>query len=369
MWAKPVVSPTMTRIPAPRSRPGRQVLDLAVVEHARWSWRRSSTNSSASSPAGAQRGVEGPLDQAVVEQRGLLPGSGCGALSRRPGRGVSYPGAPRTRTARQRQADRRRRRHRGGDALGRGARCWPRPALIALCEEAALAAVADQVPAGQTTVGMRVQVDHLAPTSVGTRSPPRPPSRRSRAAGSRSPSRSTTPAASWPPARSPGSSSRPSASSTRPGSGRRLSRRSRKPDSAAHQPSAPRTAGSGRRRAARPARPPGWPRPCAEGFRKGRSSSPTSTSVGTVTPRRSSRRSIGLSGSVMAGSIAAYMRGRRGQQLAVAELRVAGPVASSRSWAGWPRTRDRRLGLEHRRHPLVAGERRPRARRPRGRRP
>ncbi len=42
------------------------------------------------------------------------------------------------------------------------------PRLIALCEEAAVAAVADHVPTGHTTVGMRVQVDHLAPTSVGT---------------------------------------------------------------------------------------------------------------------------------------------------------------------------------------------------------
>ena len=42
------------------------------------------------------------------------------------------------------------------------------PRLIALVEEAALAAVADHVPAGHTTVGMRVQVDHLHPTSIGT---------------------------------------------------------------------------------------------------------------------------------------------------------------------------------------------------------
>ena len=42
------------------------------------------------------------------------------------------------------------------------------PRLIALSEEAAVAAVADQVPTGQTTVGMRVQVDHLAPTVVGS---------------------------------------------------------------------------------------------------------------------------------------------------------------------------------------------------------
>jgi fluoroacetyl-CoA thioesterase len=42
------------------------------------------------------------------------------------------------------------------------------PRLIALCEEAALVAVADAVPTGHTTVGMRVQVDHLAPTNVGS---------------------------------------------------------------------------------------------------------------------------------------------------------------------------------------------------------
>ncbi len=41
------------------------------------------------------------------------------------------------------------------------------PRLIALCEEASVAAVAGQVPEGHTTVGMRVQLDHLAPTAVG----------------------------------------------------------------------------------------------------------------------------------------------------------------------------------------------------------
>jgi len=42
------------------------------------------------------------------------------------------------------------------------------PRLIALCEEAALIAVAGDLPAHQTTVGMRVQVDHLHPTNVGS---------------------------------------------------------------------------------------------------------------------------------------------------------------------------------------------------------
>jgi fluoroacetyl-CoA thioesterase len=41
------------------------------------------------------------------------------------------------------------------------------PRMIALCEQAAIAAVADRLPEGLTTVGMRVQVDHLQPTAVG----------------------------------------------------------------------------------------------------------------------------------------------------------------------------------------------------------
>lgn len=41
------------------------------------------------------------------------------------------------------------------------------PVLIALCEQAAIAAVSDRLPSGVTTVGMRVQIDHLQPTGVG----------------------------------------------------------------------------------------------------------------------------------------------------------------------------------------------------------
>jgi len=41
------------------------------------------------------------------------------------------------------------------------------PRLVALCEQAAVAAVEGEIPAGATTVGMRVQFDHLMPTSVG----------------------------------------------------------------------------------------------------------------------------------------------------------------------------------------------------------
>jgi fluoroacetyl-CoA thioesterase len=42
------------------------------------------------------------------------------------------------------------------------------PRLIALCEEASLEAVANTVPDGHTTVGMRVQLDHLVPSAIGS---------------------------------------------------------------------------------------------------------------------------------------------------------------------------------------------------------
>ncbi len=42
------------------------------------------------------------------------------------------------------------------------------PRVVALCEQAAMAAIAGRLDVGATTVGMRVQIDHLQPTAVGT---------------------------------------------------------------------------------------------------------------------------------------------------------------------------------------------------------
>ncbi len=42
------------------------------------------------------------------------------------------------------------------------------PRVVALCEEAAVAAVDGRLPAGQTSVGMRIQLDHLQPNAVGS---------------------------------------------------------------------------------------------------------------------------------------------------------------------------------------------------------
>ena len=41
------------------------------------------------------------------------------------------------------------------------------PKVVALVEEAAVAAVAGSLPDGSTTVGTRITLDHLAPTAVG----------------------------------------------------------------------------------------------------------------------------------------------------------------------------------------------------------
>jgi predicted thioesterase len=41
------------------------------------------------------------------------------------------------------------------------------PRLVALVEEATVAAIADALEPGLTTVGMRVQLDHLIPTPIG----------------------------------------------------------------------------------------------------------------------------------------------------------------------------------------------------------
>ncbi len=52
------------------------------------------------------------------------------------------------------------------------------PAIVRLAEEATVAAIVDRLAPGTTTVGHRVQLDHLAPTPVGARCGPKRSSRR-----------------------------------------------------------------------------------------------------------------------------------------------------------------------------------------------
>lgn len=42
------------------------------------------------------------------------------------------------------------------------------PRLAALCEEAACLAIADRLGRGETTVGLRVEFTHVAPTKIGS---------------------------------------------------------------------------------------------------------------------------------------------------------------------------------------------------------
>jgi fluoroacetyl-CoA thioesterase len=42
------------------------------------------------------------------------------------------------------------------------------PRVVALCEQATVVAVDGHLPPGHTTVGMRVQLDHLQPSAVGS---------------------------------------------------------------------------------------------------------------------------------------------------------------------------------------------------------
>ncbi|NNC92788.1 MAG: thioesterase [Acidimicrobiia bacterium] len=41
------------------------------------------------------------------------------------------------------------------------------PRLVALCEEATVAAMAGQIPEGSTSVGIRVEIEHMKPSVVG----------------------------------------------------------------------------------------------------------------------------------------------------------------------------------------------------------
>lgn len=53
--------------------------------------------------------------------------------------------------------------HRSGDV-----EVLATPRVVALCEEAAVLAAQPLLGEGETTVGMRIQLDHLAPVAVGS---------------------------------------------------------------------------------------------------------------------------------------------------------------------------------------------------------
>jgi fluoroacetyl-CoA thioesterase len=115
VWAKPVVSPDTTRMPAPRSRPELSSSTRPVVEH-RAGGAPILDEHLGEVAAGALTVTE--ADTAISMLSGEVP-------------------------------------------------VLATPRLVALFEETAMKAIEGQLPDTETTVGMRVQVDHLAPTAVG----------------------------------------------------------------------------------------------------------------------------------------------------------------------------------------------------------
>ena len=158
--ANPVVSPRTTRMPAPRSRPEVSSSTLPSSSRADEA-RRSSTNTSAKSPPPRKRGVQGPF-QHCVRRSSDLRSSRCGQPSYPTPMPVE-PGLVATAEMIVGDAD---------TALALRSGDVPvlaTPRVVSLAEEATVLAVGDRLEAGTTSVGYRVQLDHLAPTAVGGR--------------------------------------------------------------------------------------------------------------------------------------------------------------------------------------------------------
>ena len=178
VWAKPVVSPTTTRMPAPRSRP--EVSSSTLPSSSRADDDRlSSTKTSAKSPPVSQRGAEDPGDDGLFDHGwascgagvGLVTGDGAAPLPARvastcalaaPARSAYRnpvpvkPGLSASVELVVSDAD---------TAVAMRSGSVPvlaTPRLIALAEEASVAALDGHLAVGETSVGTKVQIDHLA---------------------------------------------------------------------------------------------------------------------------------------------------------------------------------------------------------------
>ena len=182
VWAKPVVSPTTTRMPAPRSRP--EVSSSTLPSSSRADDDRlSSTKISAKSPPVSQGGAEHPADDGLFDHGW----ASCGAVTGSDGRsGGSAPARGRARCALAAPA---RSAYRNPVPVKPGLSAavelvvsdadtavamrsgsvpvLATPRLIALCEEASVAALEGHLAPGETSVGTKVQIDHLAATGRG----------------------------------------------------------------------------------------------------------------------------------------------------------------------------------------------------------
>ena len=161
MWAKPVVSPSTTRIPAPRLRPDdssstRRSSSMALAVAA------SSANTSAMSPPPA-RAVESTRSSTSESMRAASGTAGIVIVVTTTAAGHG-PHAGLSAQLELTVGDEDTAEHfRSGDVP-----VLATPRLIALCEEATCRATDGHLTDAQASVATRVQFDHLAPVAVGS---------------------------------------------------------------------------------------------------------------------------------------------------------------------------------------------------------
>ena len=154
VWANPVVSPRTTRMPGAPFAPGDELLDLGRRRAGRCAVRRSSANTSAKSPPcrSAVRSVRSSTASSIKSPPAGLSIVGrclCAPVCLLPSTSSSPTATPRSRSV-------------TGDVP-----VLATPRVVTLAEEATVQAVDGELAEGTTSVGYRVQLDHLAPTAVG----------------------------------------------------------------------------------------------------------------------------------------------------------------------------------------------------------
>src|SRR5581483_6820083 len=162
VWAKPVVSPRTTRMPAPRSSP--EVSSSTRPSSSRADeLRLSSANTSANSPPlrNAAPRTRWRTDSSIIGRLPPIPGS--------PGRwGAPYPTDVGVQPGLAAMIELVVKEGDTAEALRSGdVPMLATPRVVALAEEATVAALAGHLEDKATTVGQRVQLDHLLPIPVG----------------------------------------------------------------------------------------------------------------------------------------------------------------------------------------------------------
>src|SRR5579875_826650 len=168
VWAKPVVSPTTTRIPAPRSRPEARSSTLPSSSRAPVALRSSAKISANSPPLRSAAARTAPTTSSSIRSLSLTSAPSSRNLEQAEGTRVplgtvAVPSGPCSQVELVvTPAD-------TAPAFASGdVEVLATPRLVALCEQAAAEAASALVGEGQTTVGFRVELTHLAPAAIGT---------------------------------------------------------------------------------------------------------------------------------------------------------------------------------------------------------